>query len=183
MYNTKIDPKYNRVVLTKDIGCCGSPTYPWAILQTPPSFPPRPGGYSTPIPTPDHQGTLRSWALERRFDDQGKEVEPAYSQFPSEPSESPKIYPAHEFLEKAGETMKARAQLRDAAAGERSMAKIVATFNALTGHTLSEAEGWEFMVLLKMVRGRQGKFNDDDYTDGAAYFALLGECESNTRGK
>jgi hypothetical protein len=86
--------------------------------------------------------------------------------------------PALAFLQSAGDAMKARAQLRDRPSGERSMETIVATFNALTGHSLSTSEGWEFMVLLKMVRGRQGHFNDDDYVDGAAYFALLGEEES-----
>lgn len=85
---------------------------------------------------------------------------------------------ANEFLTDAVGQMQNRAQLRDQPQGERSMATIVATFNALTGHQLTEAEGWEFMVLLKMVRGRQGKFNKDDYVDGAAYFGLLGECES-----
>jgi hypothetical protein len=79
--------------------------------------------------------------------------------------------------------MKQRAQLRDKPEGERSMATIVEAFNALTGKTLTEAEGWEFMLLLKMVRGRQGSFHADDYVDGAAYFGLLGECESKTRGK
>jgi hypothetical protein len=85
---------------------------------------------------------------------------------------------AHGFLEEASDAMKARATLRDQPSGERSMAKTVATFNALTGQNLSEAEGWEFMVLLKMVRGRQGNYNRDDFVDGAAYFGLLGECKS-----
>ena len=42
--------------------------------------------------------------------------------------------------------------------GERSMASTVKAFNALTGHNLTESEGWEFMVLLKLVRGRQEIF-------------------------
>ncbi len=85
---------------------------------------------------------------------------------------------AHTFLEEGAKQMAARAQLRDQPKGERSMANIVKTFNALAGKDLTEAEGWEFMILLKMVRGRQGKYNRDDYVDGAAYFGLLGECES-----
>lgn len=85
---------------------------------------------------------------------------------------------ALDFLQSAGDAMRARAQLRDRPSGERSMASIVNTFNALTGHALTVAEGWEFMILLKLVRGRQGHFNADDYTDGSAYFALLGEEES-----
>ena len=81
---------------------------------------------------------------------------------------------AHSFLEEAGTVMKQRATLRDKPEGERSMAAIVRTFNALTGKELTESEGWEFMILLKMVRGRQGNYNRDDYVDLAAYGGLLG---------
>jgi len=35
------------------------------------------------------------------------------------------------------------------------------------------------MILLKMVRGRQGNYNRDDYVDLAAYGGLLGECVSS----
>jgi hypothetical protein len=97
-----------------------------------------------------------------------------------QPEEKTSI-PAHKFLEDASKVMKQRAQLRDKPEGERSMECIVKTFNTLTGKNLTEAEGWEFMLILKMVRGRQGNFNEDDYTDMAAYSGLLGECESKTR--
>jgi len=85
---------------------------------------------------------------------------------------------ASEFLKEAADQLGIKAQLRDQPQGERSMAATVAAFNALTGKNISESDGWKFMVLLKMVRGQQGKFNADDYIDGAAYFGLLGECES-----
>lgn len=94
---------------------------------------------------------------------------------------------AYTFLESAVKEMKDRATQRDTAqvgqgvGGERSMASTVRAFNALTKHNLTEAEGWEFMILLKLVRGRQGAFRMDDYTDAAAYAALLGECESTAR--
>lgn len=93
---------------------------------------------------------------------------------------------AYEFLDKAVNEMKDRAAQRDTtkpdgSGGERSMAATVKAFNALTGKTLTEAEGWEFMILLKLVRGRQGSFRADDYTDAAAYAGLLGECESTSR--
>lgn len=64
--------------------------------------------------------------------------------------------------------------------GERSMASTIKTFNSLTGHNLTEAEGWEFMVILKMVRGRQGNIRADDYVDLSSYGALLGECKLKT---
>jgi hypothetical protein len=79
------------------------------------------------------------------------------------------------FLEKAASEMKDRGSQRDKPEGERSMKTIVEVFNSLTGHLLTEAEGWEFMILLKLVRGRQGSFRADDYVDAAAYSALLGE--------
>lgn len=94
---------------------------------------------------------------------------------------------AYTFLETAVKEMKDRAAQRDTqtvgaqAGGERSMAATVRAFNALTGKNLTEAEGWEFMILLKLVRGRQGAFRADDYVDAAAYAALLGECESTSR--
>ena len=94
---------------------------------------------------------------------------------------------AYVFLESAVSEMRDRASQRDTAqtgngiGGERSMAATVKAFNALTGHNLTEENGWEFMILLKLVRGRQGKFRMDDYTDAAAYSALLGECASITR--
>ncbi len=82
------------------------------------------------------------------------------------------------ILSDAIQIQRNRAKLRDSESGERSMENLVKTFNALTGHTLTVSEGWEFMVLLKMVRGRQGGFNRDDYVDGASYFSLLGEEEA-----
>ena len=52
--------------------------------------------------------------------------------------------------------------------------------NALTGHNLSETEGWKFMVCLKLARAAHARFNCDDYLDGAAYMALA--CESHELG-
>jgi hypothetical protein len=63
---------------------------------------------------------------------------------------------------------------------ERSMARIVAVFNALTGLSLSESDGWTFMVILKMVRSRQSLTpHKDSLLDMTAYTALLAECELN----
>lgn len=94
---------------------------------------------------------------------------------------------AYLFLETAVKEMKDRAAQRDTnpnpqgTGGERSMAATIKAFNALTGHNLTESEGWEFMILLKLVRGRQGEFRMDDYVDAAAYSGLLGECASTTK--
>jgi hypothetical protein len=85
------------------------------------------------------------------------------------------------ILRKGIEAMEQRAQLRDKPEGERSMAKTVALFNTYTGNNLSEADGWSFMIFLKMVRSQGGSFHEDDYVDGASFFGLLGECENKTR--
>lgn len=90
--------------------------------------------------------------------------------------------PAAWFLNEAVTQMNARAQLRDTAQGERTAGKIAAVFNTLTGHNLTEADAWTFLIVLKMVRSRSGKFSADDYTDLSAYSALLGEHESTSRG-
>jgi hypothetical protein len=89
-----------------------------------------------------------------------------------------KVEPAHTFLEEAGNAMKARAELRDTPGGERTAAKIAQVFNSLTVHDLTEADVWQLLIILKMVRARSGKYNRDDYVDMAAYSGLLGECES-----
>jgi len=85
---------------------------------------------------------------------------------------------AHQFLEKGVQHMKDRAAQRDSEDGERSMKATVDAFNAMFGHKLTETQGWQFMVLLKMARSRN-KFNPDDYEDGAAYTGLAGEAHSN----
>jgi len=56
------------------------------------------------------------------------------------------------------------------------MARAVTTFNSLTGHKLTEREGWVFMAILKLSRAQAGRHVMDDYIDGAAYMALAGEC-------
>lgn len=79
------------------------------------------------------------------------------------------------ILAKAMQHMRDRAAARDVE-GERSMARCVQAFNALTGANISERDGWLFMVVLKMARATAGsKGTLDDYEDGAAYFALAGE--------
>ena len=82
---------------------------------------------------------------------------------------------AVEMLQAAEKHMADRARTHDAPGGERSIAKTVAAFNALTGKDLSETEGWTFMALLKIARANQGAFRADNYEDLVAYAALAGE--------
>lgn len=91
-----------------------------------------------------------------------------------------------QVLRQAAEVITQRGAQRDTATGmaaapqERSMAATVAAFNAIHKTTLTETQGWAFMQTLKMVRAatsaRNGLFNTDDYTDGAAYAALAHEA-------
>ena len=90
--------------------------------------------------------------------------------------------PASTFLKKGLGHMEDRAATYDKEGGERSMGKTVRAFNTITGHTLTEEEGWFMMEILKQVRSMQGNFKADNYEDLAAYAALRGECASRDRG-
>ena len=88
--------------------------------------------------------------------------------------ETPK---AVQILNEAVAIMAERGKSYDKSGGEaeRSMPKIVAMFNALTGHELTPEQGWKFMCCLKLARSEQGEYREDNYLDGAAYMALAGE--------
>jgi hypothetical protein len=83
---------------------------------------------------------------------------------------------APDILTEAAKIIGTRGVERDKGDSERSMQSCVNAFNALTKHTLTEEQGWLFMVVLKMARSQGGCFKLDDYLDGAAYFALAGEA-------
>ncbi len=90
---------------------------------------------------------------------------------------------APQILKTAIGHMEERAATYDQPQGERSMGKTVTMFNALTGNTLTDEQGWLFMACLKMVRAQQGGYRADSYEDGAAYFALAGESAAQERGE
>lgn len=83
---------------------------------------------------------------------------------------------ATDILHSAVDTLTDRGATRDMDNGERSMARAVAAFNAVHGTQLTELQGWNFMVLLKISRSTAGRTHADDYTDMAGYAALAGEC-------
>ena len=85
---------------------------------------------------------------------------------------------ANEILTRAAGHLADRAKTYDKPEGERSMKATVEAFKAVTGHELTETQGWLFMALLKAVRSQQGAFKLDSFEDGAAYFALAGESAS-----
>ena len=80
------------------------------------------------------------------------------------------------ILEQAASEMRDRAKTYDKPQGERSMAATVKAFAAITGVTMNEQQGWQFMEVLKMVRSNQGAYRADSFIDGAAYAALAGEA-------
>ena len=86
---------------------------------------------------------------------------------------------ATDFLQHAAGTLGERGKQYDTGGKqERSMAKIVAAFNAVhdaNGAQLTEQQGWTFMMLLKMVRGAHAP-HLDSALDAVGYAALYGEC-------
>jgi hypothetical protein len=80
------------------------------------------------------------------------------------------------LLREAADLIDARAAERDVDA-ERSMGRTIAAFNTLTGHTLTETNGWLLLAILKLARATVGKFQPDDLKDCAAYVALALECQ------
>lgn len=81
------------------------------------------------------------------------------------------------LLKDAAVIMEQRGEQYDQAGGERSMARTVDAFNAITGNDLTEADGWLFMDTLKSVRmfSNRHTAHADSVQDKIAYSALLGE--------
>lgn len=89
----------------------------------------------------------------------------------------PKPMSASGFLQKADKHMTDRAKTYNTPTGERSASATVIAFNAVTGHTLSEADGWLFMQLLKDVRQWASPvYHADSAEDSVAYASLKAEA-------
>lgn len=107
------------------------------------------------------------------------EVNPAPVIEPESPLPEPK---AAELLGRAAMHMHDRASTYDAPGGERSMGKCVSAFNAITGHALTEGEGWLLMALLKAVRAQtRSEPHQDSLEDMIAYTALYAEARGEGR--
>lgn len=83
-------------------------------------------------------------------------------------------------LQEAKDMIAERGRRRDNGQ-ERSMQRIVKTFEALTDHKMTEVEGWLFMVVLKLCRERTGS-DIDNWIDGAAYMGLAAEAVEKMKG-
>lgn len=98
---------------------------------------------------------------------------------------APPIHPVLLLSQTAPDLMRAgisimeeRAREYGAPQGERSIPAIVTAFNAITGHELTEAQGWLFMQLLKNVRMFAApSFHRDSAIDGINYCALMAEAK------
>lgn len=87
---------------------------------------------------------------------------------------------APDILDAAAGHLRDRAATYDKPEGERSMAQTVAIFNQFHGASMTEAQGWHFMQILKDVRlfTRDG-YHQDSGEDCVAYAAL--KCEAKAR--
>lgn len=85
---------------------------------------------------------------------------------------------AAELLGRAAKHMHDRSATYDKPEGERSMGRAVAAFNAITGHNLSESEGWLLLQVLKDVRlFTRSDYHADSAEDCIAYAALKAEAK------
>lgn len=90
-----------------------------------------------------------------------------------------------EFLQSAMDVQKERGEQYDKPSGERSMGATVRAFNAITGNTLEESDGWMLLGLLKLVRQAQNpeKYHHDSALDYVAYASLYAEAASEQCGQ
>lgn len=87
---------------------------------------------------------------------------------------------ASQILEQGKTILDRRGQEYDKPTGERSMARIVAVFNAHHDTQLTEEQGWHFMQIVKDVRFfTKDSYHHDSMVDGVNYAALRGECRAN----
>lgn len=91
------------------------------------------------------------------------------------PCSEESYHTAKDVIHEIAETLASRGKSRDNGQ-ERSMARTVRTFNAMTDHELTEEDGWLFMQYLKDSRSRSGDYSFDDYLDKAGYAVLAAEC-------
>jgi hypothetical protein len=109
---------------------------------------------------------------------------------PPEDPKTPVLMPAEaltpssalQFLECARRIQAQRADDYDQPDGERSMQKVVALFNLLTGHELKESDGWLLQQILKMVRDQSRvRPHLDSLMDNIGYGSLYAEARMDGR--
>jgi hypothetical protein len=99
---------------------------------------------------------------------------------PPVPQKGSSTQSAPELLTKAADLMAERGKQYDASGSERSMGKAVRAFNAITGHELSEPQGWLLLQVLKDVRlFTKPGYHQDSAEDCIAYAALKAEAKQS----
>lgn len=84
---------------------------------------------------------------------------------------------AQDLLHRAASLMDERGKQYDQRSGERSMRDTVTAFNAISGHSMTEADGFLLMAILKMVRDQSRETpHRDSIDDLVAYASLYGEA-------
>ena len=84
---------------------------------------------------------------------------------------------ASEALQKAQQLIDQRGRDYDHEGGERSMGAAVTAFNALTGHDLTDGDGWLLFELVKTKRSKSSPGHVDSNIDKISYSALRAEAE------
>lgn len=97
----------------------------------------------------------------------------------------PTVKTPSDWLREAADTLDERGKQYDSTGSERSMEKTVTIFNMLTGNSLTTAEGWQFMKVLKDVRlwSNTDVTHVDSIVDNLGYTALLAEETISLGGK
>ena len=96
----------------------------------------------------------------------------------------PKPTKAQDLLHRAASLMDERGKQYDKPQGERSMLAAVTAFNAISGYSLTEADGFLLMAILKMVRDQQRETpHRDSIEDLVAYASLYGEARMRGEAK
>lgn len=109
-------------------------------------------------------------------------VPPVRDEVPAQSAQSIPAPKAAELLGRAAKHMHDRSSTYDKPEGERSMGRAVQAFNAITGHTLSESEGWLLLQVLKDVRlFTRSDYHADSAEDCIAYAALKAEARGEGR--
>jgi hypothetical protein len=114
--------------------------------------------------------------MERTRNFQPKRMRPVW-EIEGEGGMDDKVNCAPGLLRESAAIINQRGAKRDSGQ-ERSMARAVRSFSALTGVQMTEVQGWQFMAVLKLAREQSGH-DRDNYLDAAAYIALAGECAMN----
>ena len=88
-----------------------------------------------------------------------------------------------DYLKQAAAIQEQRGRDYDTEGGERSMAAVVAAFNDLFNQDMTETQGWQFMVLLKMKRlDSSPGHHEDSAADQVSYSALAAESSARNNG-